>query len=316
MFDDFCKFTQIFTKMDGGLGAITFLWLFCYRSINRPAEKVQVAALMAAVLDVTFWPFWLWCCGNGSSRSWRGWNVHCFYADSMNRWPHPNGNIGSGNLPRIDLNSFLDVKNSGCQRQKWDFTVYWNWPDYLCCLLYLLRLQHKQTRSSSICWGKGTNAWRNSLRSEISVTRTWCIQKLRPWFPDCFPVSTTRNNESIKNQSINLNFVASKIGSWIILSSGREVFPSHGGFLDVAVYNATGLSQTKGVRRRLKRQKWKLFHVSKQQQEIWKPKSEKIQWMKTLTLLVLEPISLIMAGYTVTPLQLPSQNALFSPPFP
>lgn len=85
MFDDFCKFTLIFTKMDGGLGAITFLWLFCYRSINRPAKKVQVAALMAAVLDVTFWTSWLWC-----------WNVHCFYADSMNRWPHPNGNIGWG----------------------------------------------------------------------------------------------------------------------------------------------------------------------------------------------------------------------------
>ena len=69
----------------------------------------------------------------------RGWNVHCFYADSMNRWPHLNGNIGWGNLPRIDLNSFLNTKNSGCQRQNWDFTVYWNWPYYLLNhLIYVL----------------------------------------------------------------------------------------------------------------------------------------------------------------------------------
>ncbi|CAK9002426.1 Ribosome assembly protein 1 (EF-2 like GTPase) (Elongation factor-like 1), partial [Durusdinium trenchii] len=35
-----------------------------------------------------------------------------------------------------------------------------------------------------------------------------------------------------------------------------EVFPSHGGFLDVAVYNATGLSQTKGVRKLSLRLVW------------------------------------------------------------
>ena len=35
-----------------------------------------------------------------------------------------------------------------------------------------------------------------------------------------------------------------------------EVFPSHGGFLDVAVYNATGLSQTKGVRKTSLRLVW------------------------------------------------------------
>ena len=120
MFDDFGKFTQIFTKMDGGLGAPTFLWLFCYRSINRPAEKGPSSSPYGScvgcyLLTILALMLWKWII-----EELRGWNVHCFYADSMNRWPHPTGNIGWGNLPRIDLNSFLDAKNSGCQRQKWD----------------------------------------------------------------------------------------------------------------------------------------------------------------------------------------------------
>lgn len=80
--------------------------------------------------------------------------------------------------------------------------------------------------------------------SEISVTRTWCIQQLRP----CFLIVSCLNiHQSSINQPEFRSIQDRQLDHPII---SREVFPSHGGFLDVAVYNATGLSQTKGVRRR------------------------------------------------------------------
>mmetsp|Transcript_81378 Transcript_81378/g.143637 ORF Transcript_81378/g.143637 Transcript_81378/m.143637 type:complete len:552 (-) Transcript_81378:84-1739(-) len=47
------------------------------------------------------------------------------------------------------------------------------------------------------------------------------------------------------------------IGSFV-----GEVFPSHGGFLDAAIYNASGLSQTKGVRKASLRLVWPGVFVS------------------------------------------------------
>lgn len=83
-----CKFTQIFTKMDDSLGAITFLWLFCYRSKQTcqkgPSSSPYGSCVGCYPLTILALMLWKWII-----EELRGWNVHCFYADSMNRWPHP-----------------------------------------------------------------------------------------------------------------------------------------------------------------------------------------------------------------------------------
>lgn len=68
-------------------------------------------------------------------------------------------------------------------------------------------------RSSWIFWRKGTNAWRDSPFSDISAMRIWCIQNLRP----CFLSKHKKQHQSI----INMDFRASKIGSWITSISAR-----------------------------------------------------------------------------------------------
>ena len=158
-------------------------------------------------------------------------------------------------------------------------------------------------RSSWIFWRKGTNAWRDSPFSEISVMRTCCIQKV--W--TIFPISTRQEIASINHQH-GFQSIQDRQMDHLHL---REVFPSHGGFLDVAVYNATGLSQTKGVRRRnvwcrnvRNGSYFMLFQSSNNKKtEVWQKYN---QWKPQLYW-YLNPSYYIWRD---TPLQCLSQNAL------
>ena len=109
-----------------------YLRLFCFRSKPTCPKGPAVAALinMAAVLDITLITDHL---------EWK-WII-----EELRR-PYPNGNFGSGNLPRIDLNR-RDNKNRMAVNHRIEMiSQYIEIGQIISIVWFSTRLQHKQMR--------------------------------------------------------------------------------------------------------------------------------------------------------------------------